>query len=289
MDKTHKLEVIDYFQNSTKSAQRISCVSEVMFGLLKNFDQNLDLVVEIVDCDNLTASDDVAGCVTGGYTTKVGKKYHIKVLAEFVDGCIADSQNNVLEAILYHELVHVSDMIFFAIGGYEISAKARSFDEYLKRLGFLFWTEYYAYSLEFAKYSNFEHITLYRLLVLYRQISKFFEKIRFKSSIAKERKFFLMIKYFVYSGAFYLGWYHSVGQDRCTLSSSTIKSPEYNVVIQFLNGTVKYLKSLSNRKPSAHEVLMQLGDYILKHIYAKFNYSLVKDRAQVVLFRSIKK
>lgn len=74
----------------------------------------------------------------------------IEVNAEAVRNFANDDYGIQIE--LYHEFAHIYDLVETArIGGYDNRNIAKTRKEQLTKLGFQYWTEFYAYNLTFKE------------------------------------------------------------------------------------------------------------------------------------------
>ena len=197
---------------------------------------------------------------------------------------------------IFHELGHIYDLHHVLNNKYykinPLITRQKYMDDYIIQQGWTFWTEFFAYYFTFDKYKGLhDYPTFHQLLVSYKKLIKNYNKLQTKlTENTKEVKDLVeqhinKIKQFTYALAKYITG-SIVGKQRYYSVKVNPKNKKFVIEIdKILNRLTKLALKLTINtygKGMARK-LWNIGDYILRTFYVKYNIIPIKRNGYIVL------
>ena len=248
-----------------------------LLKLLKSMSFGIDIetVVKVVIVDRIPTDPkadpkDDAGASMRPYQNS----FLIEVNAEAVRNLANNDYGIQME--LYHEFAHIYDLVETArIGGYDNRNDAKTKKEQLTKLGFEYWTEFFAYNLTFRDLKISFAPSEYELYLRYCKI----DTLNDKYIDTGNKKYIKLLSYaifqFVYHSAEFLAGYTMGKAKESKLSRSITKRKEFEQFAKFLSTMSKYsVKTANKNHKNIRHLLYKMGKYIYKKLYKKYRFVL---------------
>lgn len=264
-------------KNKTLDEKTYRVAKPKLLKLLKFMSVGIDIetIVKVVIVDRIPTypkadPKDDAGASMRPYQNS----FLIEVNAEAVKDLANDDYGIQIE--LYHEFAHIYDLIETArIGGYDNRNIAKTRKEQLTKLGFQYWTEFFAYNLTFKELQISLARSEYELYLRYCKIDTLNDKY-IDTGNEKYAKFLsYAIFQFVYHSAEFLAGYNTGVVKKSKLSRSVTKRKEFEQFAKFLSTMSKYsVKTANKNHKNIRHLLYKMGKYIYRKLYKKYGFVL---------------
>lgn len=265
-------------------------IKEYIKGLVDvNFVEDISVVVRIVDLsgNKLGISDKEENLAD---TSRGRKRYKIRLDRQVLEAYAKDDIY-AMHLSLYHEVAHILDAENYLNSKYAkinpFCKHQKSYENYVAWTGWHFWTEFYAYSMSYGKFGEWEPMQkfsdLYKAWMLLEERYPIVqEKICNQTEDMREwaETFIDDIKALIYSFAKYLGGF-VVGKRTYHRAPKNPKAKTaYNRFIKIGNGLCSRLEKLDTNTygKGMHKKLLSLGDYIIMKFMVPFSiYPIFND------------
>ena len=228
------------------------------------------VIVDRIPTDPKTDPKDDAGASMRPYQNS----FLIEVNAEAVKDLANDDYGIQIE--LYHEFAHIYDLIETArIGGYDNRKEVISKREKFTKLGFEYWTEFFAYNFTFRDLKISFAPSEYELYLRYCKIDTLNDKYIDTGNKKYIKLLNCAIFQFAYHSAEFLAGYTMGKTKESKLSRSITKRKEFERFAKFLSVMSKYsVKTANKNHKNIRHLLYKMGKYIYKKLYKKYGFVL---------------
>ena len=254
-------------------------------ALLKLIDEPIKVTINIVDnLEDNCAFNDVN---TNGYVYYQGHHaFTINVLVSSLEDVKTDGGLTIC-SLLAHEFAHIRDKLNFLKSDLkflkDVDKKPRTYKEFLRNVGYDFWTEFYAYRFMFKNFQEVPYSSFLNLVKQYEQLCEEKEKIApliIKSGKhdAKIRSYCENAFLFVYLIARFLAGDIYGKRKYYDYAESTKSKPSFKYVDRLVRIIVKRIKPMMNEKHGKRKAyaITNLGYYLMEEFYHKFNMYAIK-------------
>lgn len=173
-------------------------------------------------------------------------------------------------------LIYIYDLIETArISGYDNRKEVISKREKFIKLGFEYWTEFFAYNLTFRDLKISFAPSEYELYLRYCKIDTLNDKYIDTGNKKYIKLLNCAIFQFVYHSAEFLAGYTMGKTKESKLSRSVTKRKEFEQFAKFLSTMSKYsVKTANKNHKNIRHLLYKMGEYIYKKLYKKYGFVL---------------
>lgn len=293
----YKQEII--FENESANTTLVekykNAIIEQVTGIVENsFDFDIVLVIGIKDIEK--SENYVNKETTCGYSTwRKDGRYEVCFSSELLERIERDNGLEIAIAIC-HELGHVYDMYHVMNNKYykinPLMSKQTNMNDYIVQQGWNFWTEFFAYYFTFQEFKGLhDYPTFHQLLIGYQHLIEQYEYLEPKLDDKTEEiknladKHIDEIKQFIYALAKYLAGsimgkprYYKVKVNKenrkLVVELNRIVGSLYRLITKLFTNT--YGKGMATK-------LWNIGDYLIRKFYVKYNISPEKMKGHIVL------
>ena len=253
--------------------------------LMEQLEEPIKVHINIVDC--LESQSPIFNTSIDGNVQYQGhRSFVINILVSSLENVEKDDGLSLC-AIIAHEFAHINDRLMFLNSELpflrKIENKPRTYKEFLRNVGYDFWTEFYAYRFMFINYKEVRYSSFLELVKQYEYINKQKEEILpyLKESSKHENQlaeYCEMVITFVYLIARYLAGEFYGQKKYYEYSEITSSKPSFAYLDRLLDKTSKKLVPMLNDKMDKRKAnaIMNLGYHFIETFYSKFNMDAAK-------------
>ena len=293
----YKQEII--FENKSVNTTLVEKYKDDILKQIKtiveySFDFDVVLIVRIKDIEK-TENYVNKETICGYSTWRKDGSYVVCFSSESLERIEQDNGLDIAIAIC-HELGHIYDMYHVMNNKYykinPLIFRQKNINDYIIQQGWNFWTEFFAYYFTFKEFKGLhDYPTFHQILIGYQHLIEQYEYLepRFDDKTKEIEdladKHIEEIKQFIYALAKYLAG-SMIGKPRYYKVKVTKKNKkavgELNKIIERLYGLTIKMFINTHGKGMATK-LWNIGDYLIKTFYVKYNIYPEKIKGCIVL------
>lgn len=206
------------------------------------------------------------------------EQFRICIYSDFIKKFIFKNKN-YFTSVIMHEFAHVHDIyscIYSKKCPYNPESPPKSEDEYYMRLGFDFWTEFFAFSVVYQAYKTKDYPTIKTVITQSAKVRALLDDFETKPCQKKYSLFIGAAKNLVYLFANTLAGYKFAVSRYYKYSEKTKQNPDYTFVVDFMKelNSLIYKMKLHKHNKSFKKNIHKLGKFIFECIYEQMGLEI---------------